>query len=291
MTRMKKRKHHIIPKCYLDNFADTDNRIYIYRNNEIFASRPAASLVENHFYTITIEGGGASYIVEDTLANIEGSFIKIYRDKLSRLLELTMEERAVVATFVAAMHLRTRAVRDSITKFIQDSRDVIDHIESLSEDAKARIAETWIPADNDDPVFIPNIADAPNVHNRVLLDSIEFVASMIFDMHWSLVYVPDGSLITSDNPVAVINPILMQKHGLGFRAAPGFAQPDVEVSMPLSNSIAIFCSWKPPPANVLPANQELSNLLNSRTVMYRQRELIATTQEVLLHWVGLMKED
>ena len=48
-----------------------------------------------------------------------------------------------------------------------------------------------------------------------------------------------------DNPCILANPAAEAKFGPGtFGAAPGFAQKDVELSLPLSSDVALFCGWK-----------------------------------------------
>src|SRR6185312_3362380 len=98
------KRHHTVPSCYLENFADERGRVWVLdKKDKIFDIRPENILVENHFYRITLKDGSKSSIVENTLSDIEGVYATIYREKISKNLLLTPQEKADMAVFVAAM--------------------------------------------------------------------------------------------------------------------------------------------------------------------------------------------
>src|SRR5438067_953894 len=78
----KKRKQHIVPKCYLSNFVDTrcppghSPYVWIIRIADWQVSRraPANLLTSPDMYTIHLDDGTRSLVVEDTLADIEDEF-------------------------------------------------------------------------------------------------------------------------------------------------------------------------------------------------------------------------
>lgn len=113
---MKKKKQHIIPKCYLENFTDEDGNLYVLELNEkkIFPTKPKKILTDNHFYTIKFPQGGGSLVVENTLEKIESKYASIFHNKIKERKPLDIEERALMSIFVATMLLRTEAFRKNI---------------------------------------------------------------------------------------------------------------------------------------------------------------------------------
>lgn len=111
---MKKRQH-TVPKCYLENFSDENGFVWVLDiKDNIFKTKPENILVESHFYTVTLKNREKSLIVEDTLANIEGAYITIFKNKISKDLFLTDDERAKVSIFIAALFLRTKSHREGL---------------------------------------------------------------------------------------------------------------------------------------------------------------------------------
>src|SRR5215212_6959414 len=123
-----KKKQHIVPKCYSANF--TDNRcpsgqapyVWVVSKFDESVSRraPKNLLTASDIYTVELDDGTRSLILEDSLANIESKFASLYREVLQRKATPNVEQRAVLATFMAAMLLRTLDLKESIDKSHED---------------------------------------------------------------------------------------------------------------------------------------------------------------------------
>ena len=130
-----KKRHHTVPKCYLENFTDHEGFVWVLdTKNSIFRIKPENILLENHFYTITLKNGEKSLVVEDTLANIEGAYIGIFQNKISKDCFLTMEERAKVAVFIAALYIRTSPYRENMRSALGRLKDGIEDWKKQFED-------------------------------------------------------------------------------------------------------------------------------------------------------------
>ncbi len=115
---MQKKKQHIVPCTYLANFADPNGLLWVLNNEQsgekIFKVAPENILTGNHFYTVEFNKGRMPFMIEDSLANIEGQFATIFREKISKELSLTIEERAHIAIFVGTLLYRTKKIRESM---------------------------------------------------------------------------------------------------------------------------------------------------------------------------------
>lgn len=130
-----KKRHHTIPKFYLQNFTDKDGFVWVLDTKDsIFRTRPENILVESHFYTVTLKSGEKSLFVEDSLANIEGDYAAIFENKIAKNLFLTDEERAKVAVFIAALFLRTRPHRESMRRMVLSLKKSMEEWKQNYED-------------------------------------------------------------------------------------------------------------------------------------------------------------
>lgn len=70
----KQRRHHFVPRFYLDRFADPKHRVMVYERGarRSYATNMLNAAVEAGFYTVRDESGGRSEMVEEVLAEIEG---------------------------------------------------------------------------------------------------------------------------------------------------------------------------------------------------------------------------
>lgn len=52
------KRHHTIPRCYLQNFSDEKGFVWVLDfKDKIFKTKPDNILVENNFYTIKLKNG------------------------------------------------------------------------------------------------------------------------------------------------------------------------------------------------------------------------------------------
>ena len=121
MTRNKPTKQHYVPQCYLREWADPT----VSSNQEPFVwifdkdgrnkrkDKVKNVLASNDLYTIKIKGV-KNYSIEETLANLEGKYAKIFEEKIKRKLPLTEEEHIILCAFVSVMLQRTLRHRDNL---------------------------------------------------------------------------------------------------------------------------------------------------------------------------------
>lgn len=270
-----KKKHHIIPKCYLENFADDEGFVWILDTKDnIFKTKPVNTLLENHFYAITLKNGEKSLIVEDTLANIEGSYISIFQDKIEKNIFLTDEEKAKVAIFIAALFLRTKPYREGLRGMFEQLKNVMfewkKQFETMTDQQKKTLAA--IPSSNsggsisakDVDEYLTNLNE---YHSASTIEQLPSIAQIIFNMKWSIQIDKNSNFVTSDNPVVLLRPSSIKKYGpnaIGSR--PGLLFKDVELTLPLSKDRLLLAGWILNEDSYIKVADDVVEKINHRTI-------------------------
>lgn len=278
-----KKKQHTVPRTYLANFADpASGKVWILGKAKIYASDPKDVLTQNYFYTIRFPDGASSFLVEDTLANIESQFSTIHQEKISKYIPLTPQERAAVAIFVATTMTRTKQFRQLLEKFFGEMHEKMERMKALPEEVKRKIATLPVHQDNgtltltgEDVAAIHD--DIGSFHSQMVIDDIEELAPIIYDMSWSFVVpVNDDHFLTSDAPLVLTNPTIPRSI-LGV----GLDQKDVELTLPLSSSIALLAGWKLKNEAYTKVPTEVIKEINRRTATHASELIIARSKASL----------
>lgn len=284
---MEKKKQHTIPECYLKNFIDKEGNLWILtKEDKIFIAKPKNILTGNHFYTVKFPDGGGSFIIEDTLANIESSFISIFRAKIEKKIPLEKKERAIISMFVASMLLRTKLHRKMWQNFLNEMKDWVQQIRQLPEENKAVLAA--MPRSGGPSIsgkeIIKASKDIGTFHSVSLAKALPKISQIIFNMKWAFL-IPeneDECFITSDNPCALVNPIAEEKFGPNaIGSSAGLAQLDVDLTLPLSSKIALLTGWKLNQEEYTKISKKIVDQINYRSIRYGQDQVISSQKEKL----------
>lgn len=284
------KRHHTVSRCYLENFTDNNDRLWVLdAKNEIRDSKPENVFVENHFYRITLKDGSKSVIIENTLADIEGTYADVFRNKISKKIPLTLQDKANVAVFVAAMHHRTRPNRESMRHMFQDLKKTM---EEWQEEYK-----TMTPEER------KTLAATPSSGNSLSLDQLEeglknfdeqyaaglirqtmHTAQIILDMKWSIWHIVDGksAFVTSDSPFVIERPQSIKKFGrnaVGSR--PGLLFNDAEVTLPLSSSMLLLAGWILNKDSYCDVPLHMAEYMNQKTILHSSERIVASSKEQL----------
>ncbi|NVN96527.1 MAG: DUF4238 domain-containing protein [Bacteroidetes bacterium] len=284
---MTKKRHHTIPRCYLENFTDENGFVWVLDTKDnIFNIKPENVLLENHFYTITLKNGEKSLVVEDTLANIEGAYISIFENKIKNNLFLNDEERAKVSVFIAALFLRTKSHREDLRSlFSQLKNSMVDwkkQFESMSEEGKRILAATPSSGKGESIKIedVDNYLDNLNEYHSVsTIEQLPGIAQIIFDMKWSVWTNKDNKFITSDNPVVLLRPESIKKYGPNaFGSRPGFLYKDVELTIPLSKNKLLLAGWLLNEDSYVNAPDDMVKEVNHRTIIGSSERIITKSK-------------
>lgn len=105
---------------------------------------PEKILRQTDMYTVQTEDGQRDLTLETNLSRVESKFSKLRRDKLSKCLPLSSEERLYLCMFVAAIHGRTKAFAthwSSQWERALELGDKMEHaFETASEEQRANLS-------------------------------------------------------------------------------------------------------------------------------------------------------
>ena len=288
----KKQGHHYIPnKSYLKNFADASGKVWVLKpDGKIFNTDPTNIFKEAHFYTITLGTNGGSLVIENTLAEIEGGFATIYREKIAKGLDLTDEERATVSVFLAALYERTKSRREEMRGMFDNLRQSMEGWAEMfrnnktARDFSARMSTG--SKDKDQSITQDDVKkvleNLDEYHSVTMMSSLSEIAQIIFNMKWSIMTAPPGHVfVTSDSPFCVLRPEAIKKYGpRAIGSVPGLVYKDTEITVPLSSTHAILAGWKLERNGTWEVDEKALDQINSRTVM-NANDIVANNRAIL----------
>lgn len=284
-----KKRHHTVPRCYLQNFTDEAGFVWVLNTeNKIFKIKPENILVENHFYTITLKNGEKSLVIEDTLANIEGAYANIFADKISQNKFLTPEERAKVSIFISAMIHRTKPNRESMRNMLQKLKGTMGEWKKQFETMtpEQRRTASAIPSSGGQSITMGDLdeylGDFDEQQSMRLIDDTVDTAQIIFDMKWAVVSCedPNHQFVTSDNPLVMMRPLSIKKYGRNTMGSlPGLAYQDVEVTIPLAKDKLLLAGWILNEDSYTFMPKDMSEGFNQRTILHSSEKIITSSEE------------
>jgi hypothetical protein len=271
----ERKKQHVIPKCYLKAWCDPrtppGQHPYVWRisrdGSEKTKKSPEKSFVATDKYTIKLPSGSRSLIIENTLGGIESDFVGV----LSRIRgrqKLNLLDRARLCLFVAAMHTRTVAMGEHWKGQYQNLHDVVTALEkahgapATTSLATGRLVE--------------------HAHQHIIATGLEVEAPLLFKMQMAvLVTDSEVGFITSDNPCVWFNPTLRRLPP--FYRSPGLAQPDIEVTLPLSPNQLLLVSHRPS-AFYVHIDEKAVDEANRLTRFHCDKEFVSWKGETRPYW-------
>ena len=227
------KKQHYVPQCYLREFADPktfsedEPRIWIFdrdgKNRRWDKIKNV--LASNDLYTLRIKGQ-KSYVIEETLANLEGKYATVFREKIKNKLPLNEEEHIILCAFVSAMLQRTLRHKDSLRQFY---KELIERAEAMEK------------AHNLEPKESNRLKQyLENSHKLGVFQVLPDIAELLMKMSVAFLVAEKGAkYVTSDDPCNLFNPDLQWQRFY----SPGLGQRNVQVTLPLSPEILLCLSW------------------------------------------------
>lgn len=134
---MEKKNQHVIPECYLKAWGDPatpeDYTPYVWVHTRDGSSTrrraPKKLFTETDFYTVKLDDGSRSLVIEDSFSVIEDRFARLRNTRLKGFAKLSDEERALLCVFTAMMSARTKSQRTNWTDFFSKVHDQVESIE------------------------------------------------------------------------------------------------------------------------------------------------------------------
>lgn len=262
------KRHHYVPRNYLERFADGDQVFVRRRDGTTFTTNCVNVAVESGFYDIELEGGGKSKQVEGILADVEGATADVFR-MIDRTMEAPppdAEERAVLSVYLALQMTRTPEQRER-TLFPERLAVYLDGRELTRDLVATYLTEHhlgYAPTDNEAGAAFDFASVAlrdrsfltPEFSMRMMLRAVSDLTPRLTQLEWCVEHDRKSRFITSDTPLVLWRTPIYRDEFEGF----GIATAE-EIRFPLdpAKQLVLTGARRTPSARVNPARSAVCN--------------------------------
>jgi len=234
------------------------------------------------YYSLPDGKGGTDLVLEKALSHSEGGFARAMREYVIPRKALDDDAKGALAMFAALMFVRLPAQHKQMNDF---QVETVKMTMEMMRGVYGKDEETWQAylkqmeektgqsfSGLRPEHFDPDKFEITIPHERTLalaFAKVVKLADVIMNMGWKLYYAAEPeSFITSDQPLALHSRVL---EGQSFYR-PGLMWPDdVELTLPLSRSVALFGSWSEDGVTLKDAMTREVKAFNLRSATYTRR--------------------
>lgn len=262
------KRHHYVPRSYLERFADGDQVFVRRRDGATFTTNCINVAVEAGFYDIEVQGGGKSKAVEEILADVEGATAEVFRaiDAAMSAPVPGSAERDVLSVYLALQMTRTPEQRERLI-FPERLAKFLDGRELTRELVAAYLTDHHIgfaPSENEvegawtfASVALRGLsALTPELSMRLMLSSVSELAPRLAGLRWCVEHDRKERFVTSDTPLVLWRTptVRDQFEGFGVETAE-------EIRFPLDpgKQLVLSRSARSPSARVNPSRSAECN--------------------------------
>ena len=272
------KRQHYVPRFYLENFTDSNRRIWNYEkgSGEISSLSVNDTAVEKNFYSFKLYDEYDDQI-EKWLSFIEGKASKVF-DRVINGDPLKGKDRADFSIFLAAQYVRSPSflrtfaemkgkMFDSATRSIISDENFLDEDIHFENGVDPDVLD-FIKTMNDEDSYVVHVSRESALHGITTANKI---APIIYDMTWHTINSSFGGIITGDSPVVrVADPSTISSvYGDG-----GFSNISNLITFPLSPNRCLEITWAPTPeGKIIEADRERVKLYNRQRAMFSERRI------------------
>lgn len=274
-----KRRHHTVPRFYLERFADERGRL---GRVELPGDRRHPVMVgdasvEKDFYLIEYESGTKSDALEDILGEIEGGAAEALRAIVDDgVWPIPGPHRWAIAAWAASQALRTPTQRQALDEIadillkLQVGAGGRPQIRKLLRDrlghkpTDEEVEERWQALSDFDSY---RVRPHQNSYLQNLVRMLPGTTAMFHDRAWTLIRFQRKTLLTCDNPVHL-------EHARGSQPGSGVGLlTAAAVTIPLDRRVALTMGDIGGPDRQLPGTTYVARVLNLNTAWNSHRAI------------------
>jgi len=252
-----KKRHHYIPKFYLEKFVDPSNDPYIWIYDKAESSIKKATAidiaVQKDYYTFTsINGRRDSESYENKLAEIESYAARVF-PKIINQENLDDEDRINFSAFLAFTMIRVPYYRDKIKSLAEmitkkNTQAVAKDPEVFASYIREFDMEEMVKNQEELRKTLENGNYDLRISSQISLEIMPHLALdmiPIFNkMSWYfLLATEDMNFVTSDNPVVHVNQMVDPNLSVNKGFAGSLLNRYTEISFPVSRNIMFLGTW------------------------------------------------
>jgi len=274
-----KKRHHYIPKFYLEGFIEAHHRPYLWvyekGNARIIKATPADIAVEKHYFSFfTLSGEKDSDTLENAMAEIERDSAPVFK-KIVQEQSLSKKDRAYFATFLTFMMVRVPNFRKNIENAAGELMKRVAIVCASNREGFEAMMKRF-EKDTGKKIDMPveqvrksilngkyDIKADPQFSLAIALSNVRELTNIFFRMKWAFIKATEEyEFLTGDNPLFYCDPTRDRNSLYGV----GLLNKNVEVTFPISKDLALFASWKGKEVYIQAKNKMVKDI-NRRTVL------------------------
>ncbi|MEU2873893.1 DUF4238 domain-containing protein [Streptomyces olivoreticuli] len=272
-----KRRHHTVPRLLLRRFADGERIIRVPLDGGDRRTVGIADVtVHRDFYSVRDKNGHLDDTVEDLLAELEGKAAKVIHEVIDGAWPLPIEERAVLAEWMAAQYARIPAARKAQNEVADHLGKVLiamgrkpeirRHLEATSTES---VSDEQVEALWGDLMGFDGYYAEMSVNDHVVSmgRSMKTAYEVFMARSWGLIKFERRTLLIPDHPVTLVpeeGAPSFRGVGIGNAAA---------ILMPIDRRAAIIMASPGSDDFVARSHTRLAKELNQRFAYNARREL------------------
>lgn len=274
-----KKRHHYIPKFYLDGFVDPHNEPYIWvyekGNEKIIKSTSKDIAVEKHYFSfLKPEGVRDSDTLENIISVLESNTSSVFKNIMEGK-SIREEDKIYFATFLAFMMVRVPNFRRNVENAAGELIKRISILQASNQEGfEAMIRQFEENTGKKINLSIEefrkwildgkyNIKVNPQFSLAMIMSFVDELSHIFLGMKWTFIKsTEEYKFLTGDNPLFYCDPT----HDPNSFYGVGLLNKNVEVTFPISKDLALFASWKGEGGYIQGKNKIVKEI-NRRTVL------------------------
>lgn len=213
----KAKRHHVVPRSYLERFARNEQVTVVRRGEEPYTANVRDTGVVGQFNLITGPDGEPSLAVEEMFGIFEGKAMPILAE-IARSGHIPMHEpRSLVAQYMALQYTRTPEWRDlaDIQTELHAKSLMLGHTDDSiramlremqgREPTEEEFAAGRYARDHIDD-FAIELSNNDFFINAIRTATDDIMPYLLQEMQWDLIQADEPAFITSDHPVVFPRP-------------------------------------------------------------------------------------
>jgi len=286
----EKIKQHYIPISYLEKFTTAES-LYVFDlvETKIFTTKPENVAHVRDFYSVDTNGKSKQNVIEDYFAEVEGKSKPVIGEFVSSMKIPNKRDWAIIAEFIAGMHLRVPDFRQKQLEMSQYFIDLMNYFSFSTKEAYENTCKRY-EKDTGEKLNITyeatkTFVEKPELY-QIILHQNEYI-QMIFQLMpiithaisnmtpYLLFATGEARFVTSDNPVILMDTNPKRPPYLGY----GWYTKTVNVYFPLSPYACLVLAWEGE-YHALPANDMSVSILNSNIGFFATRYVFSKEKEI-----------
>lgn len=287
--------HHTVPRFYLKGFRDPTvpgaqgPRVWQadLRDRRVELRSPKSMAKAANYYAIVRDGGEPDHTVErEFLQRIETAAAPVLAQLVAGGFQLTQQQRAYLATFMASLRSRVPAWRNAVEEKVGEVAEAVIRVAAQSQERFERVLRRRSPrarclssAEIENlrqAVLTPgNFAyrGAPEASLRPMLRLTATLERLLFKMAWTFVTPPRGrTFITGDNPVHWHDPTAAPPFDAGLMSR------NAILSFPMTPQVCLMGAWRDHLPISHPGTEDVVENLNKRVVRIAERYVFTASK-------------